>query len=124
MSSLMLCADDFGLSAGVSRGIAALAQQGRLQAISCLTGMPAWRDSALLLRELPSAVEIGLHFNLTEGEPLSPELRARWPRFPALSRLIAAAHVGAIPRAAIAAEFNAQLAAFLRAGGREPAFID
>jgi hypothetical protein len=122
--ALMLCADDFGLSAGVSRGIAALARQGRLQAISCLTGVPAWRENAPLLRDLPSGVDIGLHFNLTEGEPLSPELRARWPRFPALPRLIAAAHVGAVPRAAIAAEFGAQLAAFLRACGREPAFID
>ena len=122
--TLAVCADDFGLSPGVSRGIAELAARGRLSAVSCLVNMPHWRSGAALLEPLPDAVEQGLHFNLTEGEPLSPELRALWPRLPSLPRLIAGAHLGALPQEAIAAELAAQQRRFIEATGREPDFID
>jgi len=122
--TLAVCADDFGLSPGVSRGIAALARAGRLSAISCLVNGPHWRPSAALLHELPSSVQLGLHFNLTEGAPLSPELRAWWPRLPALPKLIALAQLRAVPHDAIAAEFAAQHRCFVDASGREPDFID
>src|SRR5881394_1125510 len=106
--ALAVCADDFGLSPGVSRGIAVLAHAGRLTAISCLANGPHWRPSAPLLHELPEPVQLGLHFNLTEGAPLSHELRAWWPRLPGLPKLIALAHLRAVPHDAIAAEFAAQ----------------
>jgi chitin disaccharide deacetylase len=122
--TLAVCADDFGLSPGVSRGIAALAHARRVNAISCLANMPRWRRDAALLDDVPASVDLGLHFNLTEGEPLSAELRDAWPRLPALWRLIAGAHLGAIPREAIAAEFAAQHRAFVEATGRQPDFID
>lgn len=122
--TLAICADDFGLSPGVSRGIAALACAGRLNAVSCLVNLPHWRSSAPRLADLPAAVELGLHFNLTEGEALSRELRAAWPRLPTLPRLIASAHLGALPHDILAAEFAAQHCAFVEATGREPDFID
>jgi predicted glycoside hydrolase/deacetylase ChbG (UPF0249 family) len=121
---LMLCADDFGLSGGISRGIARLAQAGRLNATSCISNAAQWRSHAPLLADLPSSVDIGLHFNLTEGTPLSPELRRVWPTLPALPQLILRAHLRALPRAAIAAEFTAQWAAFGDATGHPPAFVD
>ena len=121
---LQLCADDFGLSPGVSRGIARLAARERLSAISCLANAPHWRDSAPALRDLPASIDVGLHFNLTEGVPLSAELRSRWPRLPSLPRLIAAAHLRALPRGAIAGEFAAQRDAFIAARGRAPDFVD
>ena len=111
--TLAVCADDFGLSPGVSRGIAELAARGRLSAVSCLVNMPHWRSGAALLEPLPDAVEQGLHFNLTEGE-----------RLPSLPRLIAGAHLGALPQEAIAAELAAQQRRFIEATGREPDFID
>ncbi|HJW12718.1 MAG TPA: ChbG/HpnK family deacetylase, partial [Albitalea sp.] len=119
--SLAVCADDFGLSPGVSAGIARLAQARRLTAVSCLTNGPHWRAASALL---PATVDAGLHFNLSDGVPLSPELRALWPRFPSLPRLIALAHLHALPGAAIAAELAAQWAAFSDASGRAPAFVD
>jgi predicted glycoside hydrolase/deacetylase ChbG (UPF0249 family) len=121
---LMLCADDFGLSGGISRGIARLARAGRLNATSCITNAPEWRHQAPLLADLPDTVDVGLHFNLTEGAPLSTELRRVWPRLPALPQLILRAHLRALPRAAIAAELAAQWAAFADATGRAPAFVD
>ena len=124
MKTLALCADDFGMSPGVSRRIADLAMQGRLNATSCLVSAPHWRGTAPMLVGLPAVVDVGLHFNLSEGEPLSAQLKRVWPTFPALPRLIAKAHLGALPLAAIAAEFKAQHAAFVDALRREPAFVD
>jgi predicted glycoside hydrolase/deacetylase ChbG (UPF0249 family) len=121
---LSLCADDFGHSPGVSDAIAALARAGRLNAVSCLTNLPHWRAGAEALQDLPAGVDVGLHFNLTEGAPASPELRERWPRLPSLPALLARAFVHALPHEAIAAEFAAQYRAFVEGTGREPAFID
>ena len=122
--TLAVCADDFGLAKGISAGIARLAGAGRLTAVSCLTNGVHWAAGAALLKDLPSAVEVGLHLNFTEGRPLSPRLAELWPRFPALPVLIARAHLGALPRGAIRNEVHAQLAAFNRARGTPPAFID
>ena len=124
MKTLALCADDFGMSPGVSRRIADLAMRGRLNATSCLANAPHWQASAPMLKDLPAAVETGLHFNLSEGEPVSAELKRVWTQFPALHVLIARAHLQAVPLPAIAAEFEAQHAAFVDALGREPAFVD
>ena len=121
---LAVCADDFGLSPGISAGIARLATAGRLTAVSCLTNGPHWRTGAALLNGLPATVDVGLHLNFSEGRPLSPQLAKLWPQFPSLPSLIARAHLGMLPRGALRNEVHAQLAAFSRARGRPPAFID
>ena len=121
---LAVCADDFGLTPGISAGIVRLAQAGRLTAISCLTNGAHWASAAPLLASLPAGVDVGLHLNFTEGSPLSQRLAKRWPQFPALPLLIARAHLGLLPRGALRNEAHAQLAAFMRARGVAPAFID
>ena len=124
----MLCADDFGVSPGVSQAIARLAGSERLGAASCITTGRHWRAQAPRLRDLPASVQIGLHFNLSEGQPLSPDLARTWPQFPALPRLIALAHLGLglglLPRSALAAEFTAQWDAFVLATGHAPHYVD
>jgi chitin disaccharide deacetylase len=122
--TIAFCADDFGLDPAVCAGILALARRGRLSAVSCLSGAPAWRAWAPELAALPRAVARGLHFNLTEGAPLSPELRRRWPVLPGLPRLIAHAHLGRLPLRELAAEWHAQWAAFVDATGVAPDFAD
>ena len=121
---LALCADDFGMAPGVCEGIVELAGDGRLTAISCLANAGHWRDGAAMLAALSPAVEVGLHFNLTEGRAVSPDLARLWPCLPTLPRLIALAHLGRIPPAAVRAEFDAQLDAFASATGRPPDFVD
>lgn len=121
---LSLCADDFGLTPALSRRIADLAERGRLTAVSCLTGGVHWPASAAWLAGLPPAVDRGLHFNLTEGEPASAELRRHWPRWPALPALIVAAHRGRLPLAAIACEWRVQWQRFIDATGTPPRFVD
>lgn len=118
---LTVCADDYGLGPSIDRGILALAAQGRITALSCLVTSTRWRGSGAALPGCPAAT--GLHFNLTEGEPLSEALRRHWPRFPTLPRLIAQAMLGRLP-AAVADEFQAQLHRFVSVRDRGPDFID
>src|SRR5918998_361679 len=68
--SVVLCADDFGLTDGVSRGIVELAEAGRLSATGAMTNMPGWRRSAPALRPFTGRLGVGLHLNLTTGTPL------------------------------------------------------
>lgn len=128
MRQLCLCADDFGLSDGVCQGILRLVRQGRLQAVSVLAGGSAWPHWAARLGAEPAVregrVSVGLHFNLTEGQPLSSELRALWPRYPGLLALLLRAHARRLPRVALQAEWRAQWNAFTAAAGRTPDHVD
>lgn len=118
---LTVCADDYGLGPAVDRGILALAAQGRITALSCLVTSKRWPASGEALEACRAAA--GLHFNLTEGEPLSPALRRHWPRFPSLGRLIALSMAGRLPPA-VADEFQAQLHQFIAVTDAAPAFVD
>ena len=60
-----ICADDFGLEAGVNEGILQLVAQGRLSAVSCLTQGASFRQDSAKLASMD--VDIGLHLNFTEA---------------------------------------------------------
>ncbi len=120
--TLALCADDFGLSEAVDRGIERLAAAGRLTDVSCIVNTAAWPRAA---RRIDARrTRLGLHLNLSEGAPLSPALAAVWPQLPALPQLIVMAHLKRLPLDALWAEFVAQLAAFEQGAGRAPAHVD
>ena len=121
---LAVCADDVGLVEGVAETVVALAADARLSAASCVANAPGWGPAAGVLARSKAPLDVGLHFNLTEGAPCSAALRAHWPALPGLARLLALASVRALPLAAIDAEFAAQVDAFATALGRPPAFID
>jgi len=122
---LVLCADDYGISPGVGRGIRALAAAGRLSATSCMTVFPEWRDEAPQLVEVADRIGVGLHLTLTDHAPLGPMPRlAPGGRLPALGRLIRLAHTGRLDRSEIAGEIARQLDAFEAATGRPPDFVD
>ncbi len=126
--SLALCADDYGLSPAIDRGILALAQSGRLTEVSCLVNSPRWPQAARELAALAAVrqgrVRTGLHLNLTEGRPLSPELARLWPQFPSLETLIVDAHLRRLPEAALRAELQAQWLAFEQGRGKAPSHVD
>lgn len=121
---LALCADDFGINPGVSRGIARLVQAGRLSAVSCLMTSRYWRESSALLQGFPDTVDVGLHLNFTEGKPMSSRLAKVWARFPSLHTLILRAHLDRLPRAEVRHEVHTQLKAFIAVHGGPPKFID
>ncbi|MFJ1269541.1 ChbG/HpnK family deacetylase [Legionella lytica] len=120
IKSIGLCADDFGLNPGISQGILKLAQMGRLSAVSCMVNMPSFPTYAQELLALQGLVQIGLHFNLTEGNFLSMPER---PCF-SLNELLIKTHLASIKLSFIAQEFKQQLAQFIQVMGRLPDFVD
>ena len=122
---VVLCADDFGLTDGVSRGILDLAERGRISATSAITTRPHWRAHAPALRALGERVAAGLHLNLTTAAPLGPmPLVASAGALPPLQDLLQRAFLGLLPPAEIRAEIDRQLDAFAEAFGAPPAFVD
>jgi chitin disaccharide deacetylase len=123
--NVVLCADDYGLSDGVSRGIVELAQMGRLSAAGAMTNMPGWKRNASALKPLEDRIGIGLHLNLTAGVPLGhmPNV-APEGRFPSLGKLLAQALRGRLPAHEIQAEIARQLDAFTEVHGKPPSFVD
>lgn len=125
MIPVALCADDYALSPGVDEAILALAAQGRITALSCMTASTHWRQAAASLKPLFGRVEIGLHFTLTQLSPLGPMPRlAPDGRFPAMNRIYVQAMLRTIDTAEVEAELVRQFEAFRQAMGREPDFLD
>jgi chitin disaccharide deacetylase len=123
--SVILCADDFGLADGVSRGIVELAEMGRLSATGAMTNMPGWRRAARSLMPLRDRIAVGLHLNFTAGSPLGPVPRlAPSGRFPDLKDLLPKALKRQLPGGEIAQEISRQIEAFEEALGHAPAFVD
>jgi predicted glycoside hydrolase/deacetylase ChbG (UPF0249 family) len=123
--NVILCADDYGISDGVSRGIVELAEMGRLSATGAMTNMPGWRRAAPELKRLKGRIGIGLHLNLTTGAPLGNMAKlAPEGRFPSLGELLGKAFKGQLDRAEIVGEIVRQLDAFEEAHGEKPSFID
>jgi len=65
MKPLVLCADDFAVHGEASRGIAELAQQGRLSATSAMVLSKRWTQDAPLLQDLRGRIDVGLHLDWT-----------------------------------------------------------
>lgn len=123
--NVILCADDYGLTDGVSRGIAELAQMGRISATGAMTNMPGWRRNAGHLEPLKGRIGIGLHLNLTTGSPLGEMPRlAPSGRLPLLEALLGMSFKGRLERDEIAREISRQLDAFEDAFGEAPTFVD
>ena len=125
MKTVVLCADDFAMNAGISRGILELAAAGRLSATSVMTNAPAWRDVASDLRQADGRIGCGLHVNLSAGKPLGP-MPGYAPSglFPDVGRIIRSALLRTLPLAEIEGEIARQIDAFAQHFGRLPDFVD
>ena len=127
---IWLCADDYGISPGVSKGIRELVEQGRLNATSVMVGAPSFdRAEADALKSLNSGarrVAIGLHVTLTgKFEPMSTGYRpTRRGTFLSLAEMMVRGRLGALDRGRLAAEIATQLKAFVSRFGQPPDFID
>ena len=67
---LIVNADDFGLARSVSTGIIDVYQAGQLSSTTLMVNMPG-TEEAVDLAERHPGLGMGLHFNLTEGRPLT-----------------------------------------------------
>lgn len=97
---LIVNADDFGMSAGVNRGILEAHERGIVTSASLMVDRPAAAEAARAAQAFP-ALGVGLHFELAGGIPSDPD--------------------GA---AGVRAELRRQHEAFLRLVGAPPAHVD
>lgn len=109
-AKIILCADDYGLSPAVSRGIRELLAAGRLSATSCMVVYPEFVADGPDLRPYLDRADIGLHFTLTADRPLSSVLRDGW-----LHRL---------DQHTMQRELEREAQIFVDVIGRPPAYID
>ena len=125
LTAIVLCADDYAISPGVSASIRELLAADRLSATSCMTASPYWPEEGTRLREFVDRADIGIHISLTGLPPLGPMPRiAPEGKLPSFGWLTVAAYAGALDADEIAAEVGRQFDAFMRVLGRPPAHVD
>ncbi|MBS0234086.1 MAG: hopanoid biosynthesis-associated protein HpnK [Proteobacteria bacterium] len=71
MKSLIVTADDFGMSLPVNEGIEASHKQGILSTTSLMTGGEAFDDAVERARSMPG-LGVGLHIHLVDSRPVLP----------------------------------------------------
>jgi predicted glycoside hydrolase/deacetylase ChbG (UPF0249 family) len=69
MKTIVFNADDLGLSRGVNQGIVEAYKNGVVSSCSLLTNTKYFDETIALIQQ-HQLINIGLHFNLTEGAPL------------------------------------------------------
>lgn len=74
MKYLIVNADDFGLTGGVNRAVIEAHTRGILSSATVMANMPAFADAVRLAKSHPS-LGVGLHFNITQGEPVAEASR-------------------------------------------------
>ncbi|MCR9139469.1 MAG: ChbG/HpnK family deacetylase [Alphaproteobacteria bacterium] len=127
---MIICADDYGLSHGVSRGILELIDGERLTATSCMvTGSKDLPLQMAMLAERKEMADIGLHLTLTNDRPLTdirPDqglVDADGDLLP-FKRLMRNCYRGRVDTTQLALEIKAQLTRFTELTGFQPTFID
>jgi predicted glycoside hydrolase/deacetylase ChbG (UPF0249 family) len=127
---IWLCADDYGISPGVNRGIRDLITRGRLNATSVMVVGPAvGRDEVAMLKEAAessSRCAIGLHVTLTAPfRPLTMHFRpVNGGLFLSFPKIMVAGFARRLDPVIIQSEVAVQLAAFVDLFGRAPDFVD
>jgi predicted glycoside hydrolase/deacetylase ChbG (UPF0249 family) len=125
--SLIVNADDFGLTSGVNRAVLACHLAGAVTSATLMVNMEGAEEAAAIARAHPS-LGIGLHFNLTAGRPLAPAhsvptLTDHSGRLLTRAQLLRRVFLGTMPSEEIEIELLAQLAR-LKALGIQPTHID
>lgn len=122
---IVVCADDYALTPGVSRGIRELIAARRISATSVMTVSPHWEREAAALRAVAGDCDIGLHVTLTDHVPLGRMSQlAPEGRLPPMRSLYRSGIARRLPAAEIEREIELQLDAFVSVYGAPPAHID
>lgn len=122
---IVLCADDYGQASSISKAILNLIEQKRISATSCLVNLVDWEAHGSFLIPFADQVDIGLHFNLTLGTPLSKKYKENIGQsFMPLWLLLLKTHSRLLPIDPIVHELNAQIDRFKAITGFLPHYID
>ena len=127
---IWLCADDYGISPGVNRGIRELIERGRLNATSVMVVAPAiGRDEVEALQSAAkrsARCAIGLHATLTAPfRPLTMHFRPLdGDMFLPFAKMLRAGQLRRLDPEMIRAELAMQIVTFRELFGRAPDFVD
>ncbi len=109
---LIVNADDYGYFRCVSKGILKAATQGIVTATGVLSNAADFAEHAARLRDC-EALDVGVHLNLTDGAPLTTELRnrlSRWSgRFPGKFAMVGAILSRTVRTEDVSREWRAQI---------------
>lgn len=119
MKCIILCADDYGQNPAISQAIVHLIQKKRLSATSCMTNSPFWLADSVKLKPFWGQIDIGLHFNLTEGKSLTSA-----SQFGSLKTCLLQSTFRMLSARGIEQELHAQIDQFTAGMGFLPDFID
>ena len=120
-----LCADDYAMTPGVSRGIREALDAGAVTATSVMTTSPWWPEEAPALGRYVGRADLGLHLNLTSGAPLGPmPVLAPDGRLPTIGAMMRMARGRAFPSREVADEIGRQMDRFVAVLGRPPDHVD
>lgn len=127
MKLLIVNADDFGLNAAANEGIIACHRAGSVTSTTLMANAPGF-DEAVALAHANPALGVGLHFNLTWGEPLAgagrvPSLVDGEGRFLSREALGRRALLGRLAARELRLELEAQFGR-LQANGIAPSHVD
>ena len=136
MRRLIINADDFGLTAGVNRGIGEAHERGIVTSATLMANSAAFDEAASLARSLTASTRdfsVGCHLVLVDGRPVLPPERVRSLLHPGahngsdfrkeLSGFALASFCGRLRQDEIEAEACAQFQR-LRTAGVEPSHFD
>jgi len=120
---LIVNADDLGLAPSVNAGIEDAALAGVVTSASMIVNMGGFDDAVRRAAALRTGLDVGLHFNLTLGAPVSPagtvpSLVDGAGRFLTLGRVIRRALAGRLRAGDVRREADAQLARLTSSGLR------
>jgi predicted glycoside hydrolase/deacetylase ChbG (UPF0249 family) len=122
---IWLCADDYGISPAVNRGIRELIARRRLNATSAMVVAPSLNNDEICALIDAGPAAIGLHLTLTAPfKPLTEFTTLRGGRFLTLPNVLGMAMARRLDRSALEREIAAQLRAFAEAFGQPPDFVD
>ncbi len=122
MKSLIVNADDFGLTSGVNRAVIEGHTRGIITSSTIMANMGAFDDAVSLAKDHPS-LGVGLHFNITQGTPVAGAANVRSltdmrGEFLSSSALIPRILIGQMRVEEIEVELRAQIEKVLNAGLR------
>jgi predicted glycoside hydrolase/deacetylase ChbG (UPF0249 family) len=124
---IWLCADDYGISPAVSAAIRDLVARRRINAASVMVVTPSFSasEAAALHEAAASGAAIGLHLTLTAPfHPLTNFAPRRNGAFLPLNGMAVCALMRRLDRSQLEAEIASQFAAFRKAFGRNPDYVD
>lgn len=118
-SYLIVNADDFGYAPGINQGIVDSAARGIVTATGVLANCADF-ERQLTVLEASEPLDIGVHLNLTHGDPITPEMRAlvgKWQgQFPDKLALIRQLALRRINLTAVEREWRAQIERCISSG--------